>query len=556
MLAFSPLFRADFTTWDERYNIVENPNLNPPTWVGVARYWRAPAFDLYVPVTYTLWAGIARVAFVPASGMSPAHLNPNLFHAANVLIHLGSALLVFQILLVLFRAWPGVAVLGALVFALHPIQVEAVGWVAGFKDVLSGCLALAALTLYLSEHRKQLSFVAATILFGLAMLSKPSAMVLPLIAVVIDIGFQRRSTRQTILRMLIWAPLAIACAVIAKFLQPATVVLAPAPLFARPLVASDAICFYLYKLIWPFNLGIDYGRSPSAILANHWTWMSWIVPVSLAAILLAARNRFRAGLTGALVFVIAPLPVLGLVTFDFQMFSTVADHYTYLAMLGVSIFFAAIGAVWRGRSAIALWSVLLALLALRSWDQSWNWIDSKSLFGHAITVNPRSWMAHNNLAVALIDAHEYLPASEAARGALAINSNFVPAHRNLAKALQLQGDLNGALAAMTNAAGCAPDDPVVWTELGHLLSSAGKSAEAHAAYEQARRLEPRNAMYIVNVASSLAEMGRLDEAIQMYQAALRIDRILAEAQEGLALAQKAKSATQPLSPSPPGRGPG
>src|SRR5947207_1468158 len=122
LLAYAPVFTADFTVWDDWFNVVENPRLNPPTWGGVAFYWTHSAFDLYVPVTYTLWAGLAKVAYVNEPDAWGSHLNSYVFHAANVLLHAASAVVVLEILRRLFRNVVAAAA-GAFVFALHPVQV-------------------------------------------------------------------------------------------------------------------------------------------------------------------------------------------------------------------------------------------------------------------------------------------------------------------------------------------------------------------------------------------------------------------------------------------------
>ena len=99
MVAYSPLFNAEFTVWDDCYNVAENSRLNPPTFESVAYYWKNAAFDLYIPVTYTAWAAIARVGYVASPDASGSHLNPYLFHIANVLLHAVAALMVLEILL-------------------------------------------------------------------------------------------------------------------------------------------------------------------------------------------------------------------------------------------------------------------------------------------------------------------------------------------------------------------------------------------------------------------------------------------------------------------------
>src|SRR4051812_26018303 len=102
LLAYSPLFTAEFTVWDDWFNVVENPRLNPPTISGVAFYWTHPAFDLYIPMTYTLWAGLALVGYVNQPDAWGSHLNSYVFHAANIFVHIGAALLVLEILRRLF----------------------------------------------------------------------------------------------------------------------------------------------------------------------------------------------------------------------------------------------------------------------------------------------------------------------------------------------------------------------------------------------------------------------------------------------------------------------
>src|SRR5438874_8546460 len=119
LLAYAPVFTADFTVWDDWFNVVQNPRLNPPTWSGVGFYWRHSAFDLYVPATYTLWAGLAKVAYVNEPDAWGSHLNSYVFHAANVLLHAASALMVLEILRKVLRAAQprGNAPAGSVLFA-------------------------------------------------------------------------------------------------------------------------------------------------------------------------------------------------------------------------------------------------------------------------------------------------------------------------------------------------------------------------------------------------------------------------------------------------------
>src|SRR6266542_1742542 len=125
----------DFVEWDDPQTIAANPDFNPPTWESVSSYWwgsKAPYLDLYIPMTYTAWAGVATIASLPLPDERGIALDPYPFHAANVLTHVFSVLLVFAILRLLVPAeWA--AFLGAAIYALHPLQVEPIAWVSGFK---------------------------------------------------------------------------------------------------------------------------------------------------------------------------------------------------------------------------------------------------------------------------------------------------------------------------------------------------------------------------------------------------------------------------------------
>src|SRR5687768_10109588 len=151
VLTFGAVFTNDFVTWDDVLVIAGNPRFNPPTLEGVFWYW-TNSFELYVPVTYTLWGALAWLGQLDSPDASGSYINPWLFHATSVLLHATSALVVFMMLKRLCeRPWPACA--GALLFALHPVQAESVAWAAGMKDVLAGLLALVALWVHFQSAK-------------------------------------------------------------------------------------------------------------------------------------------------------------------------------------------------------------------------------------------------------------------------------------------------------------------------------------------------------------------------------------------------------------------
>lgn len=144
---FAPVCGSEFVAWDDNLNVSKNPSFNPPTIETVAEYWKGPYLDLYIPVTYTIWGLLAAVAQVSVPDAMGIRLNPYVFHTANLLVHLTAVLAAYALLRRLIgRQWPALA--GAMLFAIHPLQVEPVAWVTGLKDVLSGMLTIAALWQY------------------------------------------------------------------------------------------------------------------------------------------------------------------------------------------------------------------------------------------------------------------------------------------------------------------------------------------------------------------------------------------------------------------------
>jgi hypothetical protein len=190
-----------------------------------------------------------------------------------------------------------------------------------------------------------------------------------------------------------WLILAIPIAVIARLSQPIPETWVNAPFWLRPLVAGDALAFYLCKLLYPLTLVPDYNRSPSVIRGNYEVFYTWLVPAILAATLLRFcwRHRARAPLVaGAVWFVVGLLPVLGLTPFAFQHMSTVADRYVYLPMFGV-----ALGAAWvldrashlrlpLQRGLIGISMVVLIALGVRTFYQTQYWRNTFTLFDHSI----------------------------------------------------------------------------------------------------------------------------------------------------------------------------
>jgi tetratricopeptide (TPR) repeat protein len=377
------------------------------------------------------------------------------------------------------------ACIGALLFALHPVQVETVAWVSGAKDLLAGMLAMLSIDQTLrsastDSNRAKTHYLIGLAAFTLAILAKPSGVVAPLIAGILIVAGGRRSIGSSLRLISPMLVLGVACVIWSRAAQ---VQWEPThtPLWTRPLIAADAIAFYLWQLVWPIDLAIIYGRTPRYVLESGAIWWTWLIPATLTLALILARRRAPWLAAGGLVFVIGLLPVLGFARFMFQIHSTTADHYLYLSMFGVAL--SAAGAIARRPTVpVQLASAaLLCVLAGISFIQLQHWRDSIALFEHALRVTPRSLTARGNLAAALAQRGRIEEALPHFEEVVQRSPTSRVARANLAQAYLLAGEYDAAIAEARLALELSqPGDDTAW-EQQILARALEAKARAHPA---------------------------------------------------------------------------
>lgn len=487
-----PVCGHPFVEWDDEVTLWQQPAFNPPTLQKTLAFWHRPVELLYIPATYTIWGALAEVAWraLPGGGS----LDPRVFHTANLLVHVLATWAAFFLLRdIVGKTWPAVA--GSLLFALHPVQVEPVAWASGMKDLLCGLFSILALRQYLRAARLSLpgaanevpapnrfrgagAYVAATGWFLLAMLSKPAAVALPVSAAAIDLLVARRRAIVVARSIAPWVALSIPVMIIAKIVQPAYDVHIPA-LWQRPLVAADALAWDLGKIVAPMRSAVDYGRTPQWVLHRPQTYLIWIIPAALFGMAFGFWRR-RPLITLAAVLFVAPLlPVLGLVPFSFQQFSTVADHYLYLSMLGPALLAATAlcgdrrGLAWVGAA------MVLAALAIVSFQQTLPWKDTTTLFTHNLQMNPRSLAANRVLGFLAARRGDVGAAERFYSAALAIDPDDPITHFDDGNLLMAQeNDPAAALPHYAIAARGRSDDPTIHATYAEALRRTGHLAEA------------------------------------------------------------------------------
>jgi len=471
------------------------------------------------------------------------------YHLTNILLHAFSACLLVAILR--YLRLPG-AWLAGFLFALHPVCVEAVAWISEQKSTLSALFYLASALCYLrfDQSRRRPQYLLALALFVLALLTKTVTATLP--AALLVVLWWRRGRldwKRDAMPLLPWFALGAAAGMVTEYVE-RTFVGARGAEFAltltqRCLLASRAIWFYLGKLIWPANLTFIYPRWTLDTAA----WWQYLFPLGVLALLapllwLAVKKGRRGPLAGFLFFVGTLFPALGFFNVYPFIYSYVADHFQYLASLGVIVPAAAgltvaarrASLTYGGRACAA--GVLLAALAVLTWRQSGIYQDAQTLYRVTLARNPDCWLAHNNLGSELLETPGRL--SEAVshfEAALRLQPNYPQTYNNLGIALSnIPGRLPEAINYFETAVRIQPDYAQAQNNLGLALSNLpGRLPEAIAHFEAALRTNRDYAQAHNNLGSALSSTpGRLQDAVSEYEAALRIQPDFPEAHYNLA----------------------
>ena len=489
LLAYLPALRGGLLLDDDLH--ITKPELR--SLGGLARIWfEVGATQQYYPVLHTAFWLEHRLWGDAVLG----------YHLINVLLHASAALLVVCLMrrLRLPGAW-----LAAYVFALHPVGVESVAWIAEQKNTLSTVLALGAALAYLrfDDQRRRSSFGVALGLFALALLSKTAVVTLPAILLVL-VWWQRSRLewRRDVRPLLLWSVLGGAVGLVTLSVEHRLLAGIHADLALtlpeRALVAGRAFWFYLAKLVWPAGLTFFYPRW--AIDAGAaWQYLFPLAAAVLAAGLGIWARRRRGPLAAFLCYSAALAPILGFADVEWFVFSFVADHLQYFASLALFIPAAAVLAAGAGRLpaaarrlAPAAAAAGLAILGVLTWRQCGRYRDPVTFYRTAAELSPASAVAHNHYGAALAEAPGRMPEAVAQfELALQINPHFAEIHENLGTAL---------------------------------LHDPKRLAEAVEHLETARRLRPDRKSAYDKLAFALAGIpGRLPEALSLYRASLAID---------------------------------
>jgi len=500
-------------------------------------------------------------------------MNPRGYHTTNLILHSLSAALVFLISRLILKGLTSLTTGGAavslgaaaagLLFALHPLRVESVAWITERRDVLSSCLLLACVWMYLHALQCEVTrlsrawLVGAFLIYLASLLSRAMGVTLPVILLVIDwypfrrIGWGRgwfgAETRRVLVEKLPYFAAALVTAVVAIAAQRevgAAIDLVYLNVAERAAVACYGLVFYLYKSLWPLHLAPFYELKLPVEIASIKYVLSGSFVVVLAALVVSLRRKCPGLMVVAICYTVLLLPVLGVFQSGRQ---EVADRYSYLP--GVVLAMGLVGGVSKflddKRLRLKLAAIALPLVivlgwwALLTWRQCEVWRDRVTLWRHGTRVVPSSFLAQYNLGCSEGLAGNHTEAIDAFRRCLELNPAYTKALFNMGNSFQMLRRDADALDVYAKAIAANPNDALSYYEMGNIYLRAGRSDDALAAFRKVTQLRQDYPRANVNLGAVLARRGDHAEAIEQFRTAIRLNPDLRDAHYNLAISLEA-----------------
>ncbi len=552
--AYLPVFGNQFVDYDDNRYVYDNPRVMD----GISLKNLSWAFT---SIWNSNWHPLTWISHMLDCQMYG--LNPMGHHVTSLLLHLANTLLLFLLLVRLTGSTWRSAFVAAL-FAIHPLHVESVAWVAERKDVLSTFFFMLTLLAYVryAESPNTKRYLLMTGAYVLGLMAKPMLVTIPIVLLLLDywpLGRFRQTikarkkqpasnpTMKLLLEKTPLFVLALGSSVITLIAQRAGGAVNPLehlPLGERVSTALAGYAAYIWQTVWPLRLGVIYPHPFDSLP----TWQVIVSIVLLAAIsFLVYRARSdRPYLTfGWLWFVITLVPVIGLVQVGVQF---IADRYTYIPLIGLFVAAAWGVAEWCG--SMGVWGcgsernaptrphshtptlpiaavIVLVSLCFLTFRQVGYWKDGYTLFTHTLEVTKPSATAHTNLGIILAARGKLDDAIAHYKEALEISPGHANALFNLGNALIKKKMYNEAIEVYQQAVEQyqhASGDVSVdaHTNLANAYSQMRMYEEAEAEYQQALAADPSYLPAITNLGNMMKETGRLDEAEELYRRAIAI----------------------------------
>jgi tetratricopeptide (TPR) repeat protein len=525
---YIPAMQGGFI-WDDDDYVVNNKLLLGLD--GLRRIWLSTESVQYYPLVFSsfwleqrLWG-----------------LDPTGYHVVNVLLHSANAVLVWLVCrkLRLKGAW-----VVAMIFALHPVHVESVAWITERKNVLSGLFYLSAFLAFLKfeETSSRKFHVFSLLLFVMGLLSKTVVCTLPVALIIVRWMRKESIDARYLLRLLPFFAVGFAMGLVTVWWEANLVGAGKADwdigLMERLLLPGRVPWFYAAKLIAPINLSFIYPRWDLDPTASG-QWLYTALTIVVLAALYSLRGRLgRAPFAGASFFIVTLFPALGFIKVYPFLYSFVADHFQYLASLGVIAL--AVGTadrfIARPPVKFIAGATTIAVLGTLTWQQGYVYKDVETLWKDTIRKNPNALIAYNNLGVELTSQGRHKEAAQSYLKLAELNPGDFWGRVNLGNSLERLGRYEEAFEHYQAALSMKPNDVMLLNYIGLNFEARGDHAEARKYFGAAIEKSPLDARAYGNTALVLVREGRTMEAIDYYLRAIEITPGDADAHNNLGVA--------------------
>lgn len=548
LVTYWPALSAGALYMDDKFYL-GNPVVQHPSWTSVGRIFGEVLSPSLVNGYYQ---PISLLSFM-LDFLDPAAAGSLLpFHRTTLLLHLLNVVLVVVLLYVLLGSWITANVLG-LLYGVHPLNADAVLWIAERKTVLSTFFALSALLLYVAYarhadgngRRDWKRYIGSLFLYACALLSKPTALPVVALLLVLDYWPLKRLSRRTLLEklpFLLVAGLAAVIAVISQARAGQNGTVQFMKLHSLPLVVAYSVGLYLLKVVHPTGLVSDYRHPQPWGLANMEVLGCAMITLGVVAAIALTRRRTRAWLAGGLWFLLAVAPTLGLIRFTS---SVAANRSMYLPMVGLLLpLHWELSRLWqRGVGGVktsmvrALPVFMVVVLAAgsgwatRRYESHWH--DSLTLLQYYLVQQPNDLMLHTRLGNEWIQRREYRAAIAEFRKAVSCNPSWTENHLNLGRALFTVGEYEQAKQAFAVALQQTPKDWRAHMLMGNVLERQGDLQGTLDEFRAASRLAPSAAVAHFNTGRILEQQEKWSQAAREYEETLRLEPRFSEARRAL-----------------------
>ncbi len=486
-------------------------------------------------------------------------LDPLGHHLTNLIFHIANVLLLFWVLLKMTGAlWRSAFV--AVLFALHPLNVESISWIAERKNVLSGFFFFLTLWAYIQYSEKKKFYWLVFLFLAFGLMAKPMLVTLPFLLILLDFwplkrlslvgtsesGFiETKSLSILIIEKIPLFVLAVTSSIITYLTQRGGDAVRSTEFRSFYSSTANALVSYieyLEKMVWPRGLSVFYPH-PGDSTSGWKVLLCGLFLVIVTTLVLRGIRRFPYLTVGWFWYLGILVPVIGIVQVGEQ---AMADRYTYLPMIGIFICIAwGIPELIKNQKILSvLAGVFISFLILSTWGQVKYWENSITLFEHAIEVNeiesPSFVIAYNNLGHALLNEKRFEEAVTKLKRAIEINPHYSKPQNNLGNAFSELKKYDEAIQHYRQAIIIEPNYAEAFNNLANAFRQKGQQQEAIAYYKEAIRLNGEYGEAHFNLGIILSQQSQFEEAIRQYQKALKINPEFTQAHNNLAslLAQR------------------